>query len=87
MAAFDRCALETDKALALAPTADDVWFWGAAVATRTPRYCTGEEFGIPNGLESLSRSLNSQNVFGGRNDVAIANVVAYFGLGPTPRDY
>jgi hypothetical protein len=77
---FDELALQIDVAVRLAPTADDVWLWAAAKSSSTPRHCTGERFGAPNGLEDLSGSLNSINVFGRRNDDAIAAVTHYFGL-------
>jgi len=70
---LDAVLLDFDTANRTAPTADDVWFWAAALAAEVPRYCTGEEYGSPNGLEGLSRNLYSTNQH--RNDEQIAAVI------------
>lgn len=86
--AFDALATNSGLAVRLAPTADDVWFWASAKATNTARFCTGGRFGAPNGLEASSPSLSAENVFGRRNDSAIAAVVQYLrlALGPSSND-
>ncbi len=74
----DALMLQESLALDLAPTADDVWFWGCAIASGAKRFCTGMRYHTSNGLEDLSPALFSQNK--SSNDVQIAAVVTHFRL-------
>lgn len=70
--------LDGAAATHLTPSADDVWFWAVAVKAGVPRFCTGESFGRPNGLERITPALFTLNRIA--NDDQIRAVVAEFDL-------
>ena len=74
----DEHLLDPLAAVRLTPTADDVWFWAASIASRTPRHCTGFAYGRSSGLEGMSRALLDTNR--SANDVQIAAAIEHFGL-------
>jgi len=77
---LDSRVKDMDAAKRFSPTNDDIWFWGAARAARTPFICAG----LPP-LRSISATrdapklnqINSNSV----NDEQLKNAVAFFQLG------
>jgi hypothetical protein len=71
---------DTELALRLCPTADDVWFWAVATVAGVPARCLGVE-GHRDVREQLrTPQLHDINREGGQNDVQLARVIEHFGL-------
>lgn len=68
--------VDSALALSLCPSSDDIWLWAVALKSGVPRFCTGYEFGVPNGAEELSPNLFSRNQH--ENDSQIVAVLSYF---------
>lgn len=77
---------DTDAAMNLCPTNDDLWFWACAVSkgTRIRRIADGRREPYNRIEHHPSSSLWEINVVGGQNDVQLSRVVDHFGIAPPP---
>lgn len=76
----DALLFDIESAIALAPTADDIWFWAVALASSTPVHCLGYEKHFQISSNDHENSLSAINVFGGQNDIQLASVIKRFDL-------
>lgn len=72
--------LDIKMALALCPTADDVWFWTTSLKSGVPSICLGDHHMFPIEYDNSGPALMTCNCAGGQNDVQLKNVIDYFGL-------
>lgn len=70
---------EASLFMALAPTADDVWFFFCAKLNGFDARLASQPFNIVNWRSTHDSGLAQDNVQSGQNDVCIDNVVAHFG--------
>jgi hypothetical protein len=76
----DDLLTNTELALRLCPTADDVWFWAVATVAGVPARCLNE-LGHRDVRQQLrTPQLHEGNREGGQNDVQLARVIEHFGL-------
>lgn len=68
------------SARALAPTADDIWFWAVALCSNVPVRCLGHSDHVVIRLNDLDNSLQKVNCDEGRNDRQLTAVANAYGL-------
>ena len=71
---------DIESAQALAPTADDIWFWAVAVHSGVPVRCLGYQEHITIRLNDIDNSLQKINCDEGRNDKQLEAVVSTYNL-------
>ena len=71
---------DIEAAQALAPTADDIWFWAVAVHSGVPVRCLGYQDHITIRLNDIDNSLQKINCDEGRNDKQLEAVVSTYNL-------
>lgn len=72
--------IDLDLAMNICPTADDIWFWAAAVKNNTRIICLGNHRQIEIDYKGKDTPLHKVNSVGGENDKQLERVVSHFGL-------
>lgn len=70
--------LDQEAALTLAPTADDIYFWGVTVVSGIEIICLGNDKFFTTTKDNIETSLARQNVFRNENDRQLSNVIGHF---------
>lgn len=71
---------DIESAQALAPTADDIWFWAVALHSGVPVRCLGYQEHIAIRLNDIDNSLQKINCDQGRNDKQLEAVASAYNL-------